>query len=307
MKKPLLNQEKAKGEFLEKRLPVIFLLPALLIVFLLLLYPIISSFYYSTTDKSLLRDAYQFVGASNYRAILTDRDFQTAFCNSVVWTAFSVTFQLLVGLIAALCLQHIRKLRGFYRTALIIPWAFPNIVIAFTWKWLMNDLYGYVNAVLMKLGVINSPILFLANPKLAMPALLFINTWFGFPFMMVSILAALQAVPKSEYEAAQIDGANAVQSFFFITFPHIRTVVGLLVVLRTIWAFNNFDLVFLITGGGPGTVTETLPIYAYLTGWQLNALGKASAVAAILLVFLLVVSLIYLNILNRTDRRGESV
>lgn len=291
---------------MERRLPVIFLLPALLVVFLLLLYPVVSSLYYSVTDKSLLSDIYQFVGVNNYKSILTDSDFWTAFRNSIVWTVFSVLFQLLVGLTAALCLQHIKKLRGFFRTALIIPWAFPNIVIAFTWKWLMNDLYGYVNAVLMNLGLIDSPILFLANPKLAMPTLLLINTWFGFPFMMVSILAALQAVPKSEYEAAQIDGANAVQSFFFITLPHIRIVVGLLVVLRTIWAFNNFDLVFLITGGGPGTATETLPIYAYLTGWQLNALGKASAVATILLVFLLLVSLIYLKILNRMDKGGES-
>lgn len=291
---------------MEKKLPILFLLPALLVVFLLLLYPVVSSLYYSVTDKSLLSETYQFIGVNNYKSILTDDDFWTAFGNSIVWTVFSVIFQLLVGLTAALCLHHIRRLRGFFRTALIIPWAFPNIVIAFTWKWLMNDLYGYVNAVLMNLGLIDSPILFLANPKLAMPTLLLINTWFGFPFMMVSILAALQSVPKSEYEAAQIDGANAVQSFFFITLPHIKIVVGLLVVLRTIWAFNNFDLVFLITGGGPGTATETLPIYAYLTGWQLNALGKASAVAAILLVFLLLVSLIYLKILNRMDKGGES-
>jgi len=288
--------------FVERHTGILFILPASLIAVLLLIYPVFSSLYFGFTDRSLLSDAFEMVGLANYRVVLSDPAFWTAFKNSIVWTASSIVMQLGVGLGAALMLHRITRFKGLFRTILILPWAFPTIVVAFTWKWLYNDMYGAFNAMLLKIGLINQPVMWLSDPDMSMFSMVIVNTWFGFPFMMISILAGLQSISKDEYEAAAIDGASGWQSFVHITMAHLRVVIGLLVVLRTIWVFNNFDLIFLMTGGGPGTSTETLPLYAYRTGWVLSSLGKASAIATILLVFLLIVSSLYFTVLKKWER-----
>ena len=145
----------------------------------------------------------------------------------------------------------------------------------------------------------------LSSAGLVFPTLVFVNIWFGAPLIMVNILSALQTVPKDQYEAAQLDGASAWQSFIHITVPHIRMVVGLLVVLRTIWVFNSFDIIYLITGGGPANLTQTVPIYAYNLGWGLKQLGRSSAVTVLLLLFLLVVCALYFRLLNKWEKEGE--
>lgn len=292
------------GKFVEKRLQYFFVIPACLVVFILLGYPVVSSILYSFTDRNLLSKEYSVVGIENYVNILKNQEFWISFGNSMTWTVASVTSQLLLGLLTAVLLNRITHFKGLFRTIFIIPWAFPNIVMAFTWKWLYNDMYGVINNTLLNLNLIQEPILFLASPHYAMLSMVIINTWFGFPFMAISILAGLQAIPMDNYEAARIDGANGWQAFLYITIPHIKIVIGLIVILRTIWVFNNFDLIFLITGGGPGTSTETLPIFAYKTGWVMNNLGQASAISVILLVFLLIISSIYFRVLKKSER-GE--
>lgn len=292
------------GKFVEKRLQYFFVIPACLVVFILLGYPVVSSILYSFTDRNLLSKEYSVVGIENYVNILKNQEFWISFSNSITWTVASVTSQLLLGLLTAILLNRIKHFKGLFRTIFIIPWAFPNIVMAFTWKWLYNDMYGVINNTLINFNLIHEPILFLASPHYAMLSMVIINTWFGFPFMAISILAGLQAIPLDNYEAARIDGANGWQAFLYITIPHIKIVIGLIVILRTIWVFNNFDLIFLITGGGPGTSTETLPIFAYKTGWVMNNLGQASAISVILLVFLLIISSIYFRVLNKSER-GE--
>jgi multiple sugar transport system permease protein len=277
-------------------------MPAALLVLFVLVYPVLSSLYYSFTDRNLLKTDYDFIGFANYAQTFQDDRFWKALSNSVIWTAASVSLQILLGFGAALLLNRIHWFKGMFRTVLIIPWAFPSLVIAFTWTWLMNDQYGFINAILLATGLIHQPILWLADPGLAMISMVLINVWFGFPFMMVSILAALQTIPKDEYEAAAIDGASAWQSFVHITFKHVRIIIGLIAVVRTIWVFNNFEFIFLTTGGGPGNATETLPLYAYRTGWVLSALGKSSAIATILVLLLIIVTSVYLRLLNRWER-----
>ncbi len=144
---------------------------------------------------------------------------------------------------------------------------------------------------------------FLSNPDAVMITVLAINIWFGAPLFMVNILAALKTVPKEQFEAATVDGANGWQRFAFITLPHVKKVVGLLVILRSIWVFNNFELLFLLTGGGPAGLTETLPIFAYRTGWGLQQLGVASAITVLLLVFLLILGTLAFRLLNRWDKK----
>lgn len=290
--------------FIDKNLKFFFLLPAILLLLLLLGFPIISSLYYSFTDKSLIYPGAHFTGVENYISILKDKAFLNAFFNSIRFTIYIVVAQLIVGMTAALAQNHIRRFKGLFRMLLIIPWTFPSIVIAFTWNWLFNDLYGPISTTLIALGFIDKPLLFLASPQLAVFSIVLVTTWFGFPFMMVSILAGLQSIDKSEYEAAYIDGANALKSFLYITLPHLKVIIGLIVSLRIIWVFNNLDLILLLTGGGPGNTTETLPLYIYRTGWGLNSLGKAAATAVILVIFLMIGIMLYFKLLNK--REGEN-
>lgn len=278
----------------------LFILPALTVVILLLLYPVTSSIFYSLTNKNLIMPTYRFLGLDNYIKTLTDPDFWTAFWNDLKWTFFSLLGQLIVGFTGALALNRIKKGSSIYRTILIIPWAIPSIVLAFSWKWILNGVYGFLPNLLIKLGLCSTAPEFLTG-NLAFATLVFINIWFGSPLIMVNILSALQTVPKDQYEAAQIDGANTFQSFWHITVPHIRTVVGLLVVLRTIWIFNSFDIIYLITGGGPANKTLTVPIYAYNIGWGLKQLGRSSAVTVLLLLFLLIVCAQYFRLLNKWE------
>lgn len=290
--------------YISKLTSAAFILPAILVVGLLLLYPVATSVFYSFTSKHLIKAKWEFVGLKNYIKVLTDPDFLKAFLTSVKWTVCSLIGQILVGFTAALALEKIKRGRGLYRTVLIIPWAFPSIVIALSWKWILNGVYGFVPNMLVKLGICSTVPQFFSSAELVFGTLVFINIWFGAPLIMVNVLSALQTVPKDQYEAAQIDGASGWQSFIHITLPHIRVVVGLLVVLRTIWVFNNFDTIYLITGGGPADLTATVPIYAYNVGWGLKQLGVSSAVTVLLLIFLLAVCMVYFKILDKWEKEG---
>lgn len=285
---------------------LLFVMPAVILVIALIMYPVLSSIIFSFTNKHLIRPTYEFIGFSNYKEILTNLEFYTAFLTSIKWTVLSMIAQVFVGLVLAMSLNRVTKFRGIFRTILIIPWAFPSIVIAFSWKWILNDIYGFLPNILMSLNITDTPINFLANPDIVFWTVLFINTWFGAPLMMVNILSALQTIPSDQYEAAQIDGASSWQSFYHITLKHIRFVIGLLVVLRTIWVFNNFELIYLITGGGPTNITTTLPIFAYNTGWGMKQIGMASAVSVILLLFLLTICFFYFKVLNKWEKEDHS-
>lgn len=283
----------------------LFVLPAIIIVLALFVYPIISSFYFSFTNKNLIRPTYDFVGLDNYIAVLKDKGFWNAFLNSLKWTIFSLGGQLLVGFTAALALNKVKHLKGFYKTLLIIPWAFPSIVIAFSWQWILNGVYGFLPNILVQLGLCDTPPQFLTDRVLAFVVLVFINIWFGAPMIMVNVLAALQTVPQDQYEATEIDGAKGWQSFLYITVPHIKVVTGLLVVLRTVWIFNNFDLIYLITGGGPAGATQTVPVYAYDMGWGTKLLGKSSAVTVLLFIFLMAVCVAYFAVLAHWEKEDK--
>lgn len=280
----------------------LFVLPAVIVVAALFIYPIFSSLFYSMTTKNLIRPKYNFVGLKNYLDILRDPKFWAAFLNSLKWTVFSLLGQILVGFTAALALNRVNLFKGMYKTLLIIPWAFPSIVIAFSWTWILNGVYGILPNLLVKWNICESAPQFLTEKNLAFIVLVLINIWFGAPMIMVNVLSALQTVPQDQYEAAKIDGASTFQSFKHITLPHIKLVMGLLVVLRTVWIFNNFDLIYLITGGGPAGSTQTVPLYAYEMGWGTKLLGKSSAVTVLLFIFLMSVCIIYFTIMNCWER-----
>ncbi|AEC16567.1 glycerol-3-phosphate transporter permease [Gallibacterium anatis UMN179] len=283
----------------------IFVLPAMIVVSVLFIYPFLSSIFYSFTNKNLIMPNWKFVGFDNYVAVINDPSFWLAFSNSILWTIFSLVGQVLVGFALAMALHRIRHLQWLYKILLIIPWAFPTIVIAFSWQWILNGVYGYLPNMIVKLGLMDIAPHFLSDSTWAFVSLVFINVWFGAPLIMVNVLSALQTVPQEQYEAAKIDGANAWQVFRHITLPHIKVVIGLLVVLRTVWVFNNFDIIYLITGGGPANSTMTLPIFAYNMGWGTKMLGRSSAVTVLLFIFLLLICFIYFKVISRWEKEEE--
>lgn len=283
----------------------IFVLPALLVVGILLVYPIFSSLYYSMTTKHLIKASYDFIGLENYKAVLSDSNFYKAFLTSILWTVGSLLGQLFIGFTAALAINRVKIGKGIYRTLMIIPWAFPSIVIALSWKWILNGVSGFLPNILVQLGISSELPQFLSDSSLVFLTLIFINVWFGAPMIMVNVLSALQTIPQDQYEAAQIDGASKFQQFWHITVPHIKIVVGLLVVLRTIWVFNNFDIIYLLTGGGPANATTTVPVYAYNMGWGTKLLGRSSAVTVLLLAFLLLVCLVYFTIIGKWEKEDK--
>lgn len=281
-----------------------FVLPAMLVVLVLFVYPFISSVFYSFTNKNLIMPNYQFVGLANYKAVLTDPAYWNAFLNSLIWTVMSLLGQLLVGFILAFAIHKVKHMKWLYRTLLIVPWAFPTIVIAFSWQWILNGVYGFLPNLIVELGILEHTPQFLTDSTWTFVTIVCINIWFGAPLMMVNILSALQTVPNEQLEAAVIDGANKWEVFKYVIFPHIRVVIGLLVVLRTVWIFNNFDIIYLITGGGPANSTMTLPIFAYNIGWGSKMLGKSSAVTVLLFLFLMAVCVIYFKIINYWEKEG---
>lgn len=286
----------------------LWVLPALVVVICLFVYPLGSQIFYSFTNKTLIKATYGIKGTANYVSILTDKGFWLALWTSVKWTVCSLFFQIVVGFTAALALNSIKNhvAKQVFRTLLVIPWAFPTIAIAIIWKWLLNGIYGFIPTLLTNIGFCDKLPQFLSTPEMVLPTLVLVNVWFGFPLIMVNVLAALQTVPQDQYEAAQIDGARKWHSFIYITLPHIKNVIGLLVVLRTIWVFNSFDIIYMITGGGPASVSTTLPIYIYNLGWVNKYVGKSSAAAVILLFILLIICAVYFSVLHKWEKEADS-
>jgi multiple sugar transport system permease protein len=270
------------GDAIDRHLILIFLAPGILLLLFILTYPVIWSFALSGTDANLIFRRVHWVGWANFRSVLGDTDFWRAGAHSVVWTFGSIALQLGLGLIAALMLDRSILARGLFRSIFIIPYAFPSITIALLWRWMLNPLYGIYNYTLMWLGVIHNPVDWFLNPNLAMATAILINVWFGFPLMMLTIVAALQTIPRDYYEVAQIEGASYFQILRRLILPSISKVIAIMVVLRTIWVFNGFDLLFMLTGGGPVNSTETLPLYVYRTGWKVFQMGRVAAVSVIL-------------------------
>ena len=297
---------RAAANAIDARLPQLFLVPGIVCLILVIAYPVAYNLVVSFTDASLIYPGLTFVGLENFETTLKDPAFWTAALHTLQWTVLSVAGQLLLGLGAALALERISGGRTAFRLALIVPWAFPAIVMAFGWRFMLDPLYGVANHVLMIVGAIDAPMAPLSERPLAMPIVVLMNIWFGFPFMMVSIIAGLATIPHELYEAARVDGARLWQEFWYITLPGLWQIIGVLVVLRTIWVFNNFEFIFLTTGGGPVDATTTLPIYAFQVGWQRYDLGRMAAVAIVMIALLSLLLAIYVRLLRRRDQEAKA-
>ncbi len=292
---------RALLSWMDHRTHLLMVIPGVGLLLAMVAYPVGFNVWNSFTDRNLSFPTSEWVGLANYERVLTDAAFFSAITRTLVWTFSSVAGQLLLGFIGAVALQAVRRGQGPLRLGLIIPWAFPSIVLAYSWKFMLDPIVGVVNDVSMRVGLIDQPVAWLGNEATAMPAVVAMNIWFGFPFMMVALLAGLQTIPVEHYESARVDGANFWQELRHITLPGLRHVIGALIVLRSIWVFNNFDFVYLTTGGGPIRVTETLPVYAFQIGWTNYDIGRMAAVSVAMLGVLVIIIAVYLKVL-RVDK-----
>ncbi|MBS7544771.1 carbohydrate ABC transporter permease [Ancylobacter oerskovii] len=253
------------------------------IVFLPMAQAVVTSFY----DLILFRpNASRFVGFGNYIKLFNDPVFWTALWNTIIWIGLTVPLQMGLGLVTAILLNREFPWRGLARALIIIPWALPSVVIALMWRWIYDPNTGVLNDLLIYLSVVQGAVPWLADPHLALYAVIATLTWQGFPFFAVMILAGLQGIPKSQYEAAALDGASPWRQFRHITLPGIMPVLATAGLLRVIWVANSMDVIFVMTGGGPGYATHTLPLYAFIKARQNLDFGYGTAIAVTFTILL---------------------
>lgn len=258
------------------------LAPALLLLTLVVAWPLARNLALSLFEVELGRElGFTFVGLEHYRALLVDGQFHRALGNTVLFTAASTALEMLLGLVFALLLAAPFRGRGLARGLVLVPWALPTAVMAMAWRFLYNDQYGAVNDLLLRLGVVAEPINWLGEPGWAMAAAVLADVWKTTPFVVVILLAGLAAIPGELYEALEIDGAGRWQRFRLLTLPRLVPFLLLALLFRVVQAFGLFDLMWVLTGGGPGGSTEVLPLLIYRATFRYLDLGYGAAVTVV--------------------------
>jgi len=258
-----------------------------------LLYPLVSSAALSLENVRIIGSAGRFVGLANYLSVLSSAAFWLALERSVVWVAGNAVAQTVLAMASALILEQAFPGVRVARTWIVLTWIVPTIVIVIVWRWLLSTSGGMINPFLIELGVIRRPMGFFSSSVSAMTTLILINSWRWFPFVAVMLLAGLQRIPGELYEAAAIDGASRFARFRRITLPLLQPTLFVLLVIGTLLSFNVFDIVWLLTGGGPADATTTLPILIYRTafkGYRLSEAAAMSVIATLLLMGLAILA-----------------
>ncbi|MEV6879677.1 ABC transporter permease subunit [Amycolatopsis sp. NPDC051128] len=291
-----------------------FIGPTLVLVAGLILVPIVSSIFTSVTERHGAETV--FAGLDNYTALVDDALFHKGVLNSFVFTAYAEIFKVTFGLIAALMLHHMRRGRAIVAGVILLPWVIPTVVTAFTWRSLLDPIFGSVNVLLTEsgigpglaaIGLVDKwPAEWLSDPALAMPAVILVNVWKGIPFFTVTFLAGLKAIDSNLHEAAMMDGASPWQRFVHITLPGLRPVMIVTVLLSSIWTFNNFDLIWLMTQGGPGDATAPYVMVAYSKAIQQLQLGAGAAVTLVMLPIIAILVVILVRMMRRSDLPGAA-
>jgi multiple sugar transport system permease protein len=289
---------------LEKRYAMIgavLIAPTVLVFCAVILYPLISAIYLSLFSIYTPTLAGEWVGVDNYGALLASGDFWNAVLNTLIWTVGTLTLQLVCGVAVALLLNQSIVFQSLARSLILFPYFLSTVVAVLVWRWLFNDLYGILNHVLLIAGLIDAPVNWLGQMPNAMISVILVGAWKYFPFVVIAVLARLQSIPEQLYEAATIDGAGPFQRFTDITLPQLRDVLVVVVLLRAIWDFKEFDLIYLMTGGGPVKATQTLSLLVYEEAFRLNRMGMASTYAVAMMLVLLGFTLLYLRQTNRLE------
>lgn len=288
----------------EQRTAWYLLVPALLLLVLVFAYPILRAFWLSVFNKSLGTQLQPvFIGVDNYVRMAGDGRFWQSFWTTILFTTASVVLELILGMAIALVLHQKFFGRPLVRTSALIPWALPTALIGLAWAWIFNDQFGVVNDILRRVGVIDTGINWLGNPTLALIAVIIADVWKTTPFISILLLAGLQSISDDLYEAHSLDGANAWQSFWRITIPLLMPQILIAVLFRFAQAFGIFDLIAVMTGGGPGGATEVVSLYIYATVMRYLDFGYGAALVVVTFLLLVLAVAIASFLLTRSRRR----
>ncbi len=272
-----LNREELGGMAL--------LAPTVLILVGLVLYPFVYSIWLSFSDKAV-GSVGRFVGLANFRYVIAWPQFSAALVNTVVFTVCAVAIKLVLGMAVALVLNQKIRARNFFRAFLLLPWVMPAFVVYLVWRWLYDPLSGLINYALLDLGLLQAPVAFLSERSTAMASVIIAHSWRAFPFFAISFLAGMQTIAQELYDAAQVDGASRWQQFRYVTLPGLYQIMGVVLLLSTIWTANAFEPVYLLTGGGPSDATMVYTMLVYVMGMVNLRLGEAAAVSTLFLPLL---------------------
>jgi len=281
----------------DNRIGVLFIVPFAVAALVFMVYPVAEAVRLAFFEHNPLRpEASHFVGLENFRTIYDDPLFWQSFRQAAVWTAWSILLQTVIGVALALLL-HL-PLRGIsvFRGLLLFPYIVPTVVIALVLQWMLDGEIGVVNWSLKSAGLIDENIYWLATPGMAMGSTIALNVWKYTPFVTICVLARLQTIPLELYDAAKVDGAGALRRFFDITLPQLAEVLTVVVIFRTIWTFNKFEEIYLLTKGGPGTSTFNLAIYSFEQSVANLKMGVGAATGVVMMFLLFVGSLIYMRV-----------
>lgn len=269
--------------------------PTVLVFCAVIVYPLVSAIYLSLFQIFTPTLEGSWVGLDNYSKLLGTGEFWSSLWNNIIWTVGTLTLQIICGVGMALVLHQNIWFRSLARSLILFPYFVSTVVAVLVWKWLFNDLYGILNHLMIVAGLTDFPIDYLGSMPNAMISVIVVGAWKYFPFVVIAVLARLQTIPDALYEAATIDGAGPIARFVDITLPQLREVLVVIIMLRAIWDFKEFDLIYLLTGGGPITSTQTLPLLVYKEAFALNQMGMASAYAVVMMAIMLVFMILYIR------------
>ena len=293
-----MRGKNGTGYQLKTRLtPYGFVLPATITMLLLVVYPIAYGIYISFFNTNLV-NKWKFVGLDYYWKALTDNGFHESLWMTVVFTTFVVAGHFVLGFIFANLLNKPIRFKTFFRGVLIIPWLFPDVVIAYLFKWIFNTQSGILNQLLMHWGWITEPIGWLTSGATALPCVIAVSIWKGFPLVMIQILAGIQTINNDMYEAASIDGANGWKQFIYITLPALKPILTTILILDTVWVFKQFTLIWLMTSGGPGDATMVSAIEIYKNAFNYFKYGYASAQSVFILLICYLIGVVFRRLLK---------
>lgn len=273
----------------------VLLVPLLVMVAVVAIFPVVYAVILSFTDRTLFSTGWNFIGFENFKVLWEDEEFWQSVVNTFVYAGSCTLFSLITGLATSLLL--VNKFRGnyYFRAALTFPYLVPTIVAVLVFQWMLNDVFGIVNQGLIALGILDEGVGWF-DVERAMFSVTLVSVWRFFPFAIMLFVPALEAIPEELYEAARVDGASAIYRFFHVTLPQIKEVMFVIIVLRGIWMFNMFDIIWLLTGGGPIGKTQILPVYSFLQAFQEYEIGLGSATATAGLVVLMILLAFYFKV-----------
>lgn len=289
-----LIKESQKGYFL--------LLPALIVIAVFTVYPLFAGLRMAFTDQNLLRHTVDFIGLNNFKRAFSDDVFWLALQHSLILTTVVVVLQFVLGLVLAWAMNQNLPGMGLFKSIIMASWVIPVAATVTMFKFMAQPDIGFINIVLKSIGFANLERYWLGDLTTALPFIIVLHLWRNVPFYGIAFLAAMQAIPKTYYEAAEIDGTGAWDKFRNITLPGIRNMIIVMVTIHVLWTFNNFDFVWLATGGGPVNATEVLPTYVYRMAWTEYDFGYAASIGIVMLVILMIFFIVYMRLFERQER-----